>query len=139
MIVEQDSVHVGTTGARTVVPLDEAPPWTQLPFGLVTSIPPPPDSLVMGRATGWVTVTGKEPMVRTMVKIDTLKFDGSPRLMTPFATKVATCAALSGVEVALAMKICDGFICVTNRGVDDSDARGGAAKLSTAVAISVFC
>jgi len=55
------------------------------------------------------------------------------------ATKVATCAAVSGVEVAVAMKICEGLICVTSRGVDDSDGRGGAAKLSTAVAISVFC
>ncbi len=78
-------------------------------------------------------------MVRTMVNIDTLKFDGSPRLITPLATKVATCAAVSGVEVAVAMTICDGLICVTNSGVDDSDGRGGAARLSTAVAIRVFC
>src|SRR5271165_7185313 len=124
MIVEQDSVHVGG-GAPP------PPPWVTLPpvqppeSVVICNAPLPPVGGEMGIATGCVTVTGKDPIVSTIVKIEILKFAGFCKLITPFATKVATCVASSGVEVADAMTICDGLICVTRRGVDDSEGLGG--------------
>src|ERR1700677_1850453 len=124
MIVAQDSVHIGVapTGLGPTVPPPEDQPPPLDPPPAPTSVPP---EFAIGTATGCVTVTGKEPMVSTIVKIEILKFAGFCKLITPFATKVATCVALSGVEVAEAITICDGLTCVTKSGVDDSDGRGG--------------
>src|SRR5271170_6769047 len=138
MMVAQDSVHTGITPPPPTG--DPPPPADQPPLPCPlppTPTPPPPPET--GTTTGCVTVTGKEPIVSTIVKIEILKFAGFCRLITPFATKVAICVALSGVEVAEAMTICEGLICVTKSGVDDSEGLGACAKSSTAVAISVFC
>ncbi len=55
-------------------------------------------------------------MVRTMVNMETLKLDGSFRLMTPFCTSVSTSAVVSGREDACAIRTDDGSTWVTLTG-----------------------
>ncbi len=134
MCVHKSEVQVGTEAVPTGGPGDQPPPPPLPP----PPPPPPPPQLTSHCGTTCVTVTGSDPIVNTTVKIEKLKFCGSLRLITPFCTRVAICDALSCVEVALAITICDGLTCVTSRGREDSDGRGGAARLSIAVATSVF-
>ena len=75
---------------------------------------------VVGTATGWLTVTGKAPMVSTMVNIDTLKLLGLSRSMTPLSTSCWVSSTVSGRDVASAMMIDAGSTWVTRIGLAEA-------------------